>query len=637
MFKELTVTHALSSKKTCEFVVVGDSGQAPYKYGDTVVIPYFEGVLFSGVVINTKKIQAYNITDAPQLFWKISCVDDFGYLERSICKNVTTYENVTPPTLLKAILGESWWFPKELTGGTYDSISDLGNKLTITYNPNNQSKSEAVVNVLSQTGYEWRIRRPTYKTRVTNFTQSGTTGRIRFSPSLDQEYLDKYVITTQSNDEVPIYSQVIMISGAGQYDCVCRISQVEDEGDFELVNCPADMQSKVAIGDEFIITLHPILEASPVLDNVLDREFTTNEDIFQFDVQEDESSVFNAVTVRTQTYDGEAYTSYLPAVYNINNQEFVWNDCAYISGDKIDEHGTILEYAYPDAYVSTAAVDGTVMKVFVVDQDNSTYRFAPQEFVSFGGRYSYEIIQVVLDNQGNTVLHFRNSDFNNEVPRPSMPILRAKIHVDGTYRLNLRSTDSIAIGNEVYSPTQYTIDSTNNLIILDNGGSANLYKIRKSPHMAGTVVRNAGRASDTSPQYFSPVGKMGFLKIKAMNANSGSDPALADRIATTALASGCVSEKTGKGTIIYTDFYKTISSGELTNQPLEVGDVIRVWYGSVINPDGTPNPSGLVSEDFRITDISFALDTGKVDIRFGNSLETIGDHLVSINTTIGRV
>jgi len=636
MFKELTVTHALSSKKTCEFVVVGDSGQAPYKYGDTVVIPYFEGVLFSGVVINTKKIQAYNVTDAPQLFWKISCVDDFGYLERSICKNVTSYENVTPSTLLKAILGESWWFPRRLTGGTYDSITDLDSTSTISYNPNNQSKSEAVVNILSQTGYEWRIRRPTYKATVTNFTQSGSTGRLRFSPSLQLSDLEQYIITTQSTEEVPIYSQVIMITGNGKYDCVCRISQVEDEGDIELTNCPADMESRVAIGDEFIITFHPILEASPILDNVLDREFTVNDDIFQFDVQEDESSIFNAVTVRTQTYEGDAYTSYLPAIYNIDLQTSVWDDCTYISGDKVNGQGTILEYAYPDAYVSTAARDGVTMKVFVVDPNNATCHFSGGEYISLGGKASYYIENIETDQQGNTILNIDYNSFNNQIPRPSTPILRQRIHVVNASDLHVSSGDSIAIGNEIYPYGKYSIDTTNNLITITELGTS-LHKYRTSPHMAGVIVRNAGKASESNPQNGSPVKQFGFLKIKAMNATSGSDPALADRIATTALASGCVSAKTGKGTIIYTDFYKTISSGELTNQPLEVGDVIRVWYGSVINADGTPNPSGLVSEDFRISDISFALDTGKVDIKFGNSPETIGDHLVSINTTIGRV
>ena len=74
MFKELTVTHELSSKKIAEFVVVGDSGKAPYKYGDTVVIPYLEGVLFSGVVINTKKIQAYQTSASAQLFWIVNLV-----------------------------------------------------------------------------------------------------------------------------------------------------------------------------------------------------------------------------------------------------------------------------------------------------------------------------------------------------------------------------------------------------------------------------------------------------------------------------------------------------------------------------------------------------------------------------------
>jgi len=638
MFKELTVTHELSSKKMAEFVVVGDSGKAPYKYGDTVVIPYLEGVLFSGCVINTKKIQAYQTSASAQLFWKVTCADDFSYLEREICRNIaeSDYTNVFPSELLKTILGDSWWMPRELTGGTYDCITDLGNKTKITYNPNNQSKSEAVVNILAQTGYEWRVRRPTYKTKVTGFTQYGTTARLRFSPSLPMAYLDRYVITTNSSETVPIYSQVIFVTGDSAYDYTCRINQVEDSGDIELTNIPTDMEDRVSVGDEFIITFHPILEASPILDNVCDREFTVNEDLFQFDIQEDESSRYNAITVRTLTYDGEAYTSYLPAIYYIDDSTAVWSNCTYVN----TQHDNSIQNGYPDAYVASAYIDGNNMCVMVEDENNSKYKFASGEWVSFGGKRTSRTIQPpTSDTYGYTTLRFQASDFNGNIPQAGMPILRSKIHVEDIASLGLSSGHSIAIGNEIYPYGIYSIDATNNLISLPEGTSLSEY--RKSPHMTGVLVRNHSVASEPNtspgPQPNSPAAHFGFLKVKAENATSGNDPALADRIATTALATGCVSEVTGKGTVIYTDFYKVIDSGEITNQILEVGDVIRIWHGSTINPDGTPNPSGLVSEEFRISNISFAVDSGKVDIQFGNSPESIGNHLVSINTTIGRV
>ena len=54
-FKNLSVSKELSGISSASFVAVGSAVSAPYVYGDDIVIPYLEGILFAGVVSKTKK------------------------------------------------------------------------------------------------------------------------------------------------------------------------------------------------------------------------------------------------------------------------------------------------------------------------------------------------------------------------------------------------------------------------------------------------------------------------------------------------------------------------------------------------------------------------------------------------------
>lgn len=590
VFRSLSISNSLNEMASASFVAVGDSVTAPYKFGDDIIIPFLDGVLFGGVVNKTKKKQVSFNTDPQKTFWQISCLGDFKYLERELVEQETRFTDELPSDILKGLIGTAW------TGTIEDSAT---NPIILSYTPGKVSKSEAVTNILNQTGYEWRTRRPVYRLEVDSYASNVIT--IDTTP---MSLVSGELITS-------IPSVVIFISGEGKYITTGKVSANTTN---TITLSDGLNLDKIASGDRFIVTRHPVLDASPSFSGSSVKNLTVNKTLFDFDYELDESSKYNAICVNATDSKGDTYVSYLPAIYTVNAPGD-WEDCTFINNSKSG--------ATPDTFIVN--IDRNSNTIYV-DGVNSYLNLTAGEVVYVGGA-AFTISSVNTSENGMTPLYF--ATFTLDALNIGDPVLRKTIYVNDASNIVVDGSGNadVIIGNEELAVSVNT--ATNVLTAVSRELSTS------KPHLSGTLVRSkdalgkdgSNKVSETNPQTGSPVDNMGFVKIATADSSSVSNTGLADRLATTKLATGSLMEISGSGLIPLKYFYKADVSGLIGNTGLNVGDIVHVNnFGEV---------SG-VTTDFRINSIEVTFDNASVTFNFGNKPQGIGDFLVNIINSIGR-
>ena len=191
------------------------------------------------------------------------------------------------------------------------------------------------------------MRRPVYRLEVASVT--GYT--ITIEPDV-----------TLTTDELisTIPSTLVFISGSGKYITTGKVtknSSTRITVDSTTALNWNTTDYPISAGDTFIVTRHPVLDASPDFNEAEVKNLTVNKTLFDFDYELDQSGKFNAICVNAVDENGDAYVSYLPAIYKVNAPGD-WDDCTFIDNSSAS--------ATPDTYItgvdhstSTIVVSGT--------------------------------------------------------------------------------------------------------------------------------------------------------------------------------------------------------------------------------------------------------------------------------------
>lgn len=598
-----------------KFSVVGGSNTPPYSVGDDIVIPYLDGILFSGIVNTVYKKQILSAATNQKTMWGVECLGDYLYLQRELVSSPRKYTTNTAAEILIDILGEEWVgsidatydtmfngisasnIMSNLSSNCANAISDGSGDATIfEYTSTKSDKKSVVEDIISQVGYVWSVERPLYRLESTTITDVG-----------EGEYLIGFTGVALNEDElltIPT-SKLIFTGGGGKY---LSGGIVVSNTDSTITISNTSNIDLVSAGDKFIVTRHPIFNASPCFEYTSPvKTFTANKNIFNFDVVEDKSNTYNCVCVRTHTPYGDPYVSYLPAIYEILD-DGSWKDCTYISNDSV--------YSTPDTYV--VGIDTSTNSICL---NGTNLNISLSEVVDIGG-YAYSVSGSIVENDNDTTT-ISLSTFDISSIYVGAGFLRRKIYVsDVTNLVSSGGLTSVYIGNELI--TDATIDTYYNTITASSRQSAS-----SSPHIPGTIVRSANAigkdgisyVSTENPQTDSPVDKFGFVKIKTTTASTNTSTAGADRYATTILSTGSISDNKAVGTITINNFTKVNLSGLIGNVPIQIGDIISVNYyiGDELN-----------TLTAMIYEYTCNFDSGVVDIK-------LGDYEINTNMTLSQL
>lgn len=601
VFRNLVVSNSSNMISSAEFIAVGSDICAPYNYGDDIIIPYLDGICFSGVVNKTKKKQISFNSSSQKSLWAISCLGDFIRLKRERNSEIEKYEDSSVSSIISDIVGSDW------SGDISDADT---NPLKISYTTSGADKKTELSNVISQSGYDWRCRRPIYRISVAKLTEVSST-----------EAILEFTSPTPDDDEL-IGQALIMVSGIGTY--VSSGYVVSNTGSsITLSNCVNMTSEYVSSGDTFIVTRHPVIDASPTFCSTdVVKEFTVNTDIFNFDYDIDDSSKYNAIVVTGIDPLGVNYATYLPAIYTVNAPGD-WEDCTFIDNSSDD--------STPDTYIVSVSASASTICVAGVNLNIGDSSGAT-EILDIGGDAFTVSVGGVTENPNNTTTIVL-ATFDTSNIMVGMPVLRRTIYVNDASKIVVSSVTGIGevtIGNEVLDVTP---DTTHNYLSVSSRQTS-----ASRSHVSGTFVRSnlaIGRdgsnyVSESNPQNGSPVADFGYLDIFSTNGSTGTNTALYDRLASTMISTGSIISTSGTGTVpikSWTKYDVDSDVGEVGNVCIEVGDVVQ------INNFGNTTGSTVL---FKVTEYTIDFDRGVVDVKFGDRDIKEMNVISSLANTINR-
>ena len=607
IFYNPIVSQSLNQTGTAAFEIINPDATAltDFAQGRDLVVPCFDGIIFSGCVINVDKVNLNQYTATAIYKLRVTCAQDF-YKLRNV-KTETTGQKTTDSSgdIVKAILPTIWEGDIDLTGENF------------IYTVGDVDCNTILQEIIDQTQYNWRTRRD-YARFATNSVISGTPNTFTVAGDVaDSDYNDKLAV---------------FVDGDGAYISTGEITSntySSPNTTFTLKTDPAPVSpDEVASGDMFIIPLNPLFDYDKGFTNVSPvRAFYRNTTIFGFDDVDSMNSDYTKVIVQGRDLNDGKITSSLPALWNDDCD--TWDQCTYTvaRGDgilyqDISFSGTAVQKTI---YIRGHNFNPTTSDMFVISIDPTSHYFN-YDYVSHSETYTdsgYPVTSVVCTPNGA-------SDINKTF-YAGTPVLHSRILVGD--HAEFLSSDDAYIGDErisINSLTTVTIGAvTYDCLNVGSTGRGNnniLYA-----HPEGVLVRNAdtigrggGIVSETNPQIGSPVDHYGLLS-NTVSVSGNCYRGDLDKYATNYILGKSKFKDQGKGWCVLKDFYKADSDHTATGAvPITVGDTIRVWSGT---GSSDYNDYQLISYEANMTSKRVEMTLGRYNPDYLGALSTLQNSL----------
>jgi len=594
IFTNCKVTQSMGEIGNATFEIIAPTSTDIQNFdeGSDIVIPCFDGVIFSGVITESEKTQLtpYTVDDSNKFYrLGVTCIQDMKKLKEVSTEGNGIYTDKKFGEIVESILPVEW---------KGDISTTDGNDMNFVVE---QSDCQSILyDLTDQSGYNWRTRRKYNRFELFDIRTYEDAGYGGYQYVLEYVNSDTGASDGDYNDKT-----VVFISGDNKYKATGKIKYnfAYPAGGTDHWVIYITFGDQTGIGDDntssttfyvddgdyFLVLLDPVFDFAKDLSSGSSvKTFSEGKDIFGLNAKKSLNANYTKVVVEGKDFDGNKISSTLSACYEeISEGNWATSDHNAVSGvmSYLTKGEGVL---YQDSKTSTTSTLNN--QIFV---SGHGLGFEADEKIRIGiDTYLWGISSTTpletYSSSGDPITIITLTDPIDDVLYRRGSIV-AHASIDGTggeklCRLYCNDTTGFVKSQIIYVGDEamevYSTTGSGYIEVERGYNSTPIYA-----HSKGTLVRfytdGTFTVSESSPAENSPIDKYGKIS-KTIQVTGNCTRGDLDKFASNWLLGNSKFKDMATGFCILKDFYMIDTDAEheeIGNVPIKVGEDIKVYYG----------------------------------------------------------